>query len=45
MDESTWKVHGGINLSHWKTLSGEEIGGAVNRCEGVRWRQDAKIRR
>ena len=28
----------GINLSHLKTMSGEEIGGAVNRWERERWR-------
>ena len=31
MNETTWGVHGevGINLSHLKTMSGEEIGGEV----------------
>ena len=32
----------GISLSHTKTMSGEEVGGVVNRWEGIggggRWR-------
>ena len=29
----------GINLSQLKTVSGEEVGGAVNRWEGDNWRR------
>ena len=32
----------GINISHLKTMSGEEIGGAVNRWEGDRWRREVE---
>ena len=28
----------GISLSHLKTMSDEEVGGAVNRSQGDRWR-------
>ena len=43
MDEATWKIHGGVRnkslrLSHLRTMSGEEVGGAVNRWEGEGWR-------
>ena len=44
MDEVTWEVHGelGISLSHLKTMSGEEVGRAVNRWEGGRWRREVE---
>ena len=32
----------GINLSHQKTMSGEEISGAVNRWEADRWRREVE---
>ena len=31
-----------INLSHLRTMSGEEVGGAVNRREGDRWRREVE---
>ena len=44
MDEVTLEVHGGVrnrwslHSLHLKTMSVEEVGGAVNRLEGDRWR-------
>ena len=29
----------GISLSHLRTMSGEEVGGTVNRWEGEGWRR------
>ena len=44
MDEATWEAHGklGISLSHLTTMSGEEVGGAVHRWEGDRWRDEVE---
>ena len=37
-------AHGklGISLSHLTTMSGEEVGGAVHRWEGDRWRDEVE---
>ena len=32
----------GISLSHLKTMSGEEVGGAVNRWDEKGWRRDVE---
>ena len=32
----------GISLSHQRTTSGEEVGGAMNRWEGKRWRREVE---
>ena len=32
----------GINLSHLRTMSGEEVGGAVNRWEGEGWKREVE---
>ena len=32
----------GISLSHLRTMSGDEVGGAVNRWEGEGWRREVE---
>ena len=32
----------GISLSHLRTRSGEEVGGAVNRWEGEGWKREVE---
>ena len=34
----------GMSLSHLKTISGEDVGGAVNRWERDRWRSEVECK-